>query len=489
MKISPLLSAITRSAWAIDPVFAVNNAQLVNAIINGKKIDAQEKTISDLISFHAPVAAEDENDHVNYSYVGDYTNIDNLPYNSVAVVKIFGPLMKHDDWCSYGMASIGERIKRIDAHPNVSAIVLHMDTPGGTVDGTPDLARIIHNTQKPTLVFGDGLVASGGVWLAVHADEIWMNDTNAEIGSVGVMMSFWDTIPYYEKEGFKYHQLVSSLSPDKTKMFDDLRAGKYANYIKDKLDPLAIRFQETVKEKRPLVTPEHLTGSVFFAKDVLGSFVDKIGTLEEAIVHASDLAAQAKANSNSNQNNTNASAPALLKSRGSDTKNSTQNLNTMEKYPLIQSVLGTEFEIDAEGHTSFNSDQLDSIEAAIKERDDTKAQVTDVTNKLNDANASIDTITQERDNAISERDTVAGERDQAKNDLQAAKETITERDNSIAELEKKIPGASDPNHKASDDSASESNASEVSAEDKELEKIANMSIAERVAYFNSQEKK
>src|SRR5665811_396008 len=120
--------------------------------------------------------------------------------NSVAVISLDGALMKADQYCgASGMASIGETIKQADNHHNIKGIVLHVDSPGGTVDGTEALSSIIKNTSKPILTFVDGLMASAALWIGSSSDETMASTDTDEIGSVGVLMSFMDIQGYYEK--------------------------------------------------------------------------------------------------------------------------------------------------------------------------------------------------------------------------------------------------------------------------------------------------
>jgi ClpP class serine protease len=450
-----LIYSLTRGKWAIDPQFALANISLVANILDGKIAVESTSETSDLEPYIVSKA-----DSTNAVKIYDWTLLDSVPVGSVAVIRIMGSLMKQDQACGpIGMATIGQRIKRVDAHPNISAIVLHIDSPGGTVDGTADLAAIIGNTHKPVITFADGLMASAALWIGSHADEVFANNEFCEIGSVGVMTSFFDIIPYYEKEGLKYHQIVSSLSPDKRKMFDDIRAGKYEDYIKNDLDPIAVEFQTVIKQNCPNATDEHLTGKVFFAKNVLDVFVDSIGTLDDAIERAAILGVEYnKSNPNNTTNSNNAN---------------------MKTYPLINAALNAELEADAEGNISFTPEMLDSIESNIEAKNTAETSITDL-------NTQIESVTGERDTAITKRDAAITERDDALANVETANATITTHEATITELRAKTPGATPADHGATEETAEKS---DKTSEDKELEILAGMSIQERVAYTHAKENK
>src|SRR5690606_16145408 len=76
-------------------------------------------------------------------------------------------------------------------------------------------------------------------------------------------------------------------------LFEGIRKGdKVATeqYIKEVLDPLDEKFMNIIRENLPGIQEEHLTGTVFFARDLMGSVVNSIGTLDDAINRADELA-------------------------------------------------------------------------------------------------------------------------------------------------------------------------------------------------------
>lgn len=80
------------------------------------------------------------------------------------------------------------------ANPAVQRIVLHIDSPGGTVTGIPELAaRMADEKRKPLIAVSDTLIASAAYWLASAADEIRITPTT-EVGSIGVVMQVRDGV-------------------------------------------------------------------------------------------------------------------------------------------------------------------------------------------------------------------------------------------------------------------------------------------------------
>lgn len=353
------VSAIVRGKWAIDPHYAINAGPIISDFLNGK-----------VLSESLPLAPFNETDEPDKKQQN----------GKVAIISITGPLLKDDGPCGEpGMATIGNIIRISDTNPAVKAIVLHIDSPGGTVDGTEYLANIIRNVRKPVVSWVDGQMASAALWIGTSAREVFASNEFDEVGSVGVLLSFADMRPAYEKEGIKFHDIVSSLSPDKLKWYEDLRAGNYEEYQKTKLDPIALHFQNVVKENRPGVKPEHLTGKVYFAKDVIGVFVDQIGTLEDAVMRALDLAL-------ADENNT---------------------LNKNEKrmdLKRISEVLGEDsLEFEADGRRTFTTEEMVAIESALSSKPDPSGDLSALQAALTEVqqrNESLAAVVSEQDEQI-----------------------------------------------------------------------------------------
>jgi signal peptide peptidase SppA len=83
---------------------------------------------------------------------------------------------------------LGKVIRAAAADPNVGAIVLDVDSPGGAVDGTPEVVDAIFEARgsKPIVAVANSLAASAAYWIASAATEI-VATPSGTIGSIGVM--------------------------------------------------------------------------------------------------------------------------------------------------------------------------------------------------------------------------------------------------------------------------------------------------------------
>lgn len=87
-----------------------------------------------------------------------------------------------------------------DDDETVSAIVLDVDSPGGTVNGTPEAADVLASIQKPVVAYTAGGMYSAAYYLAAAADMI-LARRSAGVGSIGVIAAHVDYSAFYEREG------------------------------------------------------------------------------------------------------------------------------------------------------------------------------------------------------------------------------------------------------------------------------------------------
>lgn len=240
---------------------------------------------------------------------------------NVAYIPIWGSLTKDGDLCGYGMRDYGQWIMRAENSERINAILLDFNNcPGGTVDGTPELASIIAQTSKPVVSFVDGMAASAGVWLASQTNHIMANSLNFnEIGSIGTLYVHVDARTKIEKEIGKVEIIRATDSVDKARInsFEELREEDRAKLIEE-LDEINAVFHSAVKSGRFGKLTEAaiskktgiFSGAMYSSEEAkqLG-LIDSIGTFAEALQLAASLASttlsqrenhsQSKSNKNS----------------------------------------------------------------------------------------------------------------------------------------------------------------------------------------------
>ncbi len=205
----------------------------------------------------------------------------------VAIIPVAGPLFRYANlFTAISGASSYELIARDFTaaleNPQVRAIILDIDSPGGEVNGVSELANMVFAARgkKPITAYASGDAASGAYWIASAADQIVVSETSA-LGSIGVVGM------YRGRSGKSSDdiEIVSSQSPHKRldPASDDGRAR-----LQVRIDSMADVFIDTIARNRNIsaadVQGQYGSGDVMIgAKAVSAGLADRIGSLEGLI--------------------------------------------------------------------------------------------------------------------------------------------------------------------------------------------------------------
>jgi signal peptide peptidase SppA len=124
-----------------------------------------------------------------------------------AVISLNGPLMKAASKFG-GTSTVQARnlLRQAAADPSINSILLSIDSPGGTVAGTSELATEVRNARQAKPVFAqiDDLGASAAYWVASQAEKIFSNEMG-QIGSIGTIAVLEDMSKMADMQGIKIH--------------------------------------------------------------------------------------------------------------------------------------------------------------------------------------------------------------------------------------------------------------------------------------------
>lgn len=139
--------------------------------------------------------------------------------DGIAILPVQGPMIRHANLfskisgaTSYDMLAVD--FKRALDNPDVRAIVLDVDSPGGEANGVSEFADQIFAARgtKPVITYAGGQMCSAAYWVGAASDEIVVSDTSL-LGSIGVVMTMKDATERDAKAGIKTYEIVSSHSP------------------------------------------------------------------------------------------------------------------------------------------------------------------------------------------------------------------------------------------------------------------------------------
>jgi protease-4 len=187
-----------------------------------------------------------------------------------------------------GGDTMADLLVRAREDENVKAVVVRIDSGGGSATASEVISREIEMTRqagKPVFVSMGSIAASGGYWIAAPADQIWATPTTIT-GSIGI----WGAFPTFEKslkslgitsDGVGTTKLSDAFDPSRP--LNDLVAQSMSQVIEQGYR----RFVQRVAEGRnmqPEAIEKIAQGRVWAgitAKDL--GLVDKIGNLQDAI--------------------------------------------------------------------------------------------------------------------------------------------------------------------------------------------------------------
>lgn len=217
--------------------------------------------------------------------------------NGVAIIPVDGVLAKKMNLLMQisggtSMQIIGNQVRAALADPGVNQIILNIDSPGGTVDGTQELANLIYGArgQKPIIALADGTMASAAYWIGSAADRIFISGDTTAVGSIGVVATHTDISGYEQKAGVKTTEITAGKYKRIASQYAPLSEEGRAD-IQSKVDYLYSVFVDDVARNRGVSSDAVLAnmadGRVFIGQQAIqAGLVDGVSTLDELIARA-----------------------------------------------------------------------------------------------------------------------------------------------------------------------------------------------------------
>jgi protease-4 len=170
---------------------------------------------------------------------------------------------------------------------HAKAVIVHIDSPGGTTAGSEQLYDALHALQekKPTVVVVDGLAASGAYIAALCCDHIIAHDTSL-VGSIGVLFQFPNFTDALKTLGIKMESIKSSPLKAAPNGFEPTSPEARAAIQAIILDSYAW-FKGLVKDRRKMDDAQLAAvddGRVFTGRQGVGlKLVDSLGNEKTAL--------------------------------------------------------------------------------------------------------------------------------------------------------------------------------------------------------------
>ena len=222
------------------------------------------------------------------------SSVDLLTSDAVAVITIDDDIEYDGSVCS--PEGFKEQLDIAAENDNIKAVVLRVDSGGGTATAgeemTEYLIDFMEETGKPVVVSSASTNASAAYEISSQADYIFVAKSTS-IGAIGVAMQFTDLSGLYDLLGIEVENITSSDSKDSTYGTRSL-TDEEIEYYQAMVDEINDCFIEYVAEGRDMTieeVEELATGLTFTGIDAVeNGLADEIGTLEDAIEKAAELA-------------------------------------------------------------------------------------------------------------------------------------------------------------------------------------------------------
>lgn len=222
--------------------------------------------------------------------VGDFW----IMQESVAVIHVQGPIISGSIPGGFGFATSGDVINSIrdaERDPSVKAIVLRVNSPGGTPAAAQEIVREMERTEKPIVISMGDIATSGAYWISASADYI-MASEDTMTGSIGVIWVIENREAYFEEEGIRYDVFRSGEMKDMGAPWRTL-TDEEIDLINNLLMSVHMRFVNTIAEGREIPiseVKEFADGRIFLGADAKEKgLIDGFGNLYDAIDVAAEL--------------------------------------------------------------------------------------------------------------------------------------------------------------------------------------------------------
>ncbi len=219
---------------------------------------------------------------------------------AIGIVYVNGPIMSGKAGANPFGGSLGafssdirEALEKAAADDSIKAVVLRIDSPGGSVTASEiilDATRRL-KAKKPLVVSMGDVAGSGGYYVACAADTIFA-DATTQTGSIGVLAGKFATTAMWEKAGitFKEYKRGQNAGIFAT---DEVFTESERARVRALMDEVYDLFKKHVTEirgqrlKKPI--DEVAGGRVFTGKQALDlGLVDRLGTMSDAVSFAAD---------------------------------------------------------------------------------------------------------------------------------------------------------------------------------------------------------
>jgi signal peptide peptidase SppA len=182
MKRTPLIDAFVSTPWALEPAHLSRLALMASS---GNVLEYSRMRAEIVAARQAASQAKSG--------------------GGVAVIPVYGVIGQRDSWSTDTSTDfLSDMLDMAATDPMVGAILMDIDSPGGSVYGIQELAARINSVkaEKPVGAIANSLAASAAYWIGSAASEFNVTP-GGDVGSIGVWMAHMDFSKMLDEAGIK----------------------------------------------------------------------------------------------------------------------------------------------------------------------------------------------------------------------------------------------------------------------------------------------
>lgn len=211
----------------------------------------------------------------------------------VTVIRMEGTMVtgQASDADTIGSEVVGRELRNAADDPMIEAIVLRVNSPGGTPAAAQEIIRDLDyaKSKKPVVVSMGDIGTSAAYYVSAHADRIYANPDTFTAG-IGVIWKFSDISRWMDKEGFNISIVKSGSKKDMgstSRPISDEEQIYAQKIVNDSFE----NFITDVITHRPIARSDIDDGRIIRGADAIRlNIVDEIGNLNDAISGAKTMA-------------------------------------------------------------------------------------------------------------------------------------------------------------------------------------------------------
>ncbi len=184
---------------------------------------------------------------------------------------------------------VNYQLKRAMEDRMVKGVVLRIETPGGAIAASQEIADMVRNFDKPLVVSMGDMAASGGYYISAPAQGI-VAQPGTMTGSIGVISTLMDMEGLYEMLGIKIEVFKSgehkdmfsrALTEEEREIMQSISDEAYEQFVREVADGRGMNLED-VKELA--------TGQIYLGSQALElGLVDRLGGIDDAIDYLAEL--------------------------------------------------------------------------------------------------------------------------------------------------------------------------------------------------------